>query len=147
MTTANRFRFRIWDVSGKRYEDEGKLYQNGVDASAQSRYGDVERMGFEIGNNWIVQQSTGCLDKNGKEIFEGDILAVADLMPEEAEPANYAVRFGCGTYDSGFYKYQGFYLESAREDDATGGLLFETERLSVIGSIYRNPELLSASRP
>ncbi len=138
-----RFRFRIWNKAEHCFEDNPWISGDGSEGWCYRRMGDGDDgIGFGTGDNWIIQQSTGLSDKNGKEIFEGDVLAVADLIPEESEPANYAVRFGRGTYDSGYYVYQGFYLENAREDDATGGLLFEAGRIAVIGNIFETPELL-----
>jgi len=97
-----------------------------------------------------LMQFTGLKDKNGKEIYEGDI-----IKDEKSDGiANGVVEFGEGTYDSGFYSYQGYYVkypktyfdgdkynryENRFETDATGGYLFGCE---VIGNIYENPELL-----
>lgn len=80
-----------------------------------------------------VMQFTGLLDKNGKEIYEGDILQVA-----------------------GNYKYEvAFILDDEDEEKVSGfGLLapiqgrkflidsFAINNGEIIGNIYSNPELI-----
>lgn len=114
-------------------------------------YGDV--IGFE---DCVLMQSTGLFDKNGKEIYEGDILEVRDTS-----------RFG-GLY-RGAVKYfdnwgvYGFNLLDAKvlstnefKKHSVGFLMKEfgncftlaeasskrNYSYEVIGNIYENPELL-----
>ena len=85
-------------------------------------------------SDFILMQSTGLLDKNGNEIFEGDIVkyeAGCNTVTEEV------------VYDKNF---AGFGVKDA---DAviifTFGELAEDvdlHSLEVIGNIYENPELL-----
>ena len=92
---------------------------------------------FENGetyNGAVLMQSTGLKDKNGKEIFEGDIVKY---------------KAGCNTfteevaYDKNF---SGFGVRDANANIIfTFGELAEDidiHSLEVIGSIYENPELL-----
>lgn len=79
--------------------------------------------------------STGLFDKDGNEIFEGDTIIVDDCC-EESE--KFLVRYGLGTYDSGHYKYIGFFLEKLNMiyahnkygwTDGNANLMFETNRI------------------
>lgn len=75
----------------------------------------------------VSMQFTGLLDKNGKEIYEGDILKGTRYGSECYE----AVKWVCG-YDGDHWPVAGFAFE-----------LDELAGTEVIGNIYENPELLT----
>ena len=72
----------------------------------------------------ILMQFTGLLDKNGKEIFEGDINANDNNRKSEV------------VFYSG-----GFYLKYSRTEYKAIGS-FAPFDLNIIGNLYENPELL-----
>lgn len=85
-------------------------------------------------SDFILMQSTVMLDKNGKEIFEGDIVKY---------------KAGCNTYTEEVAYDKNFGGFGVRDADAniifTFGVLAEDVDLSsleVIGNIYQDPELL-----
>lgn len=79
----------------------------------------------------IRRQFTGLLDKNGKEIYEGDIVEHNDEM--------YAVEYGIQGVDA--FEGVGWNLWSFKDGiEATGERL--TSEIEVIGNIYENPKLL-----
>lgn len=92
---------------------------------------------FENGetyNGAVLMQSTGLLDKNDNEIFEGDIVkykAGCNTFTEEA------------AYDKNF---AGFGVRDANADIifSFGELAedIDLSSLEVVGNIYENPELL-----
>ena len=95
--------------------------------------------------NWFLEhddmkelmQFTGLKDKNGKEIYEGDILkfnlyytivrnGIVDISDNEDYGSNRISGFYLETYEGRYVHMDSYYLD-------------DTE---VIGNIYENPELL-----
>ena len=152
-------KFRIWDKQNKQMmnprepDDEGelviclngKIYKHWfIDAG----YGDGAGGGLAEVNEdikqYILMQYTGLKDQKGKEIYEGDI--VKGFLDER-----FIVRYGEGTFDSGFYRYTGFYLEiikymmypkGEQGEDNYNINEKDVKCLEVIGNIYENPEMI-----
>ncbi len=76
---------------------------------------------FDYFEDEDLMQFTGLFDKNGKEIFEGDILKLS-------EDINVVVRYSD--------KFGGF---TTSEEGTT---LFGSHLAEVVGNIYENPDLL-----
>lgn len=136
-------KFRAWDVLAEKMIDEilmisfvrkeiiGKFSDGST--SVPLKFED-ERNGEDV----ILMQSTGLKDKNGKEIFEGDIVRTTRFLGRADEIG-------------GFYEYEKDYvgvvkvLEGSWVID-TGivavRLWSEIDESEVLGNIYENPELL-----
>ncbi|MEK3729676.1 YopX family protein [Lysinibacillus sp. FSL W8-0953] len=93
-------------------------------------------------DDFPYMQYTGLKDKNGKEIFEGDIVEYNDFNSlrtgghAEDKIIVGKVTFGCGMWmveekNCGHDLYEG---------------LVNDEELEVIGNIYENPEMLGDSQ-
>lgn len=93
-----------------------------------SMWGDDEYSGSII-DDAILMQSTGLKDKNGKEVFVGDIIKCTRGCLHEV----YIEKEYGGTYIGGM---PAVYLKDLREGYAW------TEHEEIIGNIYENPELL-----
>lgn len=83
-----------------------------------------------------LSQFTGLLDKNGKEIYEGDILKVYDIYNETWSENGAEVVFSSGFY----FGYAGGWVLNS------GNIIIKIERQNdreIIGNIYENPELIN----
>ncbi|HGO8537577.1 hypothetical protein HO932_05425 [Streptococcus suis] len=86
---------------------------------------------FEDGRTYdgaVLMQSTGLFDKNGKEIFEGDVVKLKYTVLSDYE----------------FFKVTRFRGGSWRIDNRQRGseLWLRNEDCEIIGNIYENPELV-----
>ena len=131
--------FRVWDKAEHRMFDVEQLVfdPNGELVSIYS-YGpdfsnDLDALMGEKPdlNEAALMEYTGLHDKNGREIYEGDIVHAYDQEPDRYEP-DYR-----GSEATGIVEFHGsmFMLD----DDI---ILNYPPILEVIGNIYENPELL-----
>lgn len=82
-----------------------------------------------------ICQHTGLTDKNGKKIFEGDIVRYGEICGE--------VKFGLHESNWQICKYnQGFYIELPKESLYRKELGYWENKVVVIGNIYDSPKLL-----
>lgn len=89
---------------------------------------------FLVDENTICQY-TGLTDKNGKKIFEGDIVRYGEICGE--------VKFGLHESNWQICKYnQGFYIEFQEEGLYRKELGYYENKVVVIGNIYDSPKLL-----
>jgi hypothetical protein len=126
-------RFRAWDVLAEKMIDEilmisfvrkeiiGKFSDGST--SVPLKFED-ERNGEDV----ILMQSTGLVDKNGKEIFEGDIVKMSKDV--YSEPTYYEV----------VRHYGGAYRLESKQHGCE--LWLRHTDCEVVGNIYENPELL-----
>ena len=121
-------RFRAWDKEFKEMVQVDALVFDEQIIKATYKNGNVVKEDLK---NYILMQSTGLKDKNGKEIFEGDIVKMAKNV--YSEPTCYEVvrhRGGAYRLDS---KQYGCELWLRHTD------------CDIAGNIYENPELLEVS--
>ena len=120
-------RFRAWDKETKSMNGMAEIYRN--------RNQEIELHPRD--ENIILMQSTGLRDKNGKEIFEGDIVKVTDGDERTNFPDG-----GIGTI-CGLDEIFMWYIDGQVHNG-----LFDISQeyyIEVIGNIYENPELLEAN--
>lgn len=123
----DRFRFRAYDPLKKQY-----FYD------VQDMYDDeIECFGYMVDdiykNGYIVEQCTGLRDKNGKLIYEGDIVEVSEAY----ENGIYKVEFCQEDCEYNLYNEDGNFIYQLTENMANF--------IKVIGNILENQELLEGS--
>lgn len=95
------------------------------------------RLDIETLDKLIIMQSTGLKDKNGTEIYEGDILKLHAIFlapDDKIGYIEYSPKYGYSIIFEGNRLYRQEYWAS------TNKLNYE-----VIGNIYENPELLEGA--
>lgn len=132
-------RFRAWDKRKSVMREVAVLHftKGGKVNSIEYWKTPSELKSYHV-RNLVLMQSTGMKDKNGVEIFEGDVVQWGDTPDWEEEPIRVAVvkinpdiQFdsNVGIFQYGRFAYQ------------------DTERfLTILGNIYENPELLEDSK-
>ena len=121
-------RYRAWDKEFKEMVQVDALVFDEQIIKVTYKNGNVAKEDLK---NYILMQSTGLTDKNGKEIFEGDVVKMAKNV--YSEPTCYEVvrhRGGAYRLDS---KQYGCELWLRHTD------------CEIAGNIYKNPELLEVS--
>ena len=90
---------------------------------------------FLVDENTICQY-TGLTDKNGKKIFEGDVVKDSAGVCGEVKFGLYAAGFSIPDTN------QGFYIEFPEESLYRKELGYWENKVVVIGNIYDSPKLL-----
>lgn len=124
-------RFRAWDKEFKEMVQVDALVFDEQLIKATYKNGNVVKEDLK---NYVLMQSTGLTDKNGKEIFEGDILSI------ETDEENVKVKIEV-SWDS---KHALFVFESKKYNEKEAlGELFEDNPypFKIIGNVWEDQEL------
>ena len=121
-------RFRAWDKETKTMIEVSSInFEEHLILGGYWEFGQTESIKFD---EIELMQSTGLKDKNGKEIFEGDIV---DYKGRKA-----VIKWH-GSYASFIYRFVDELQERASDWEP---LFLACYHFEVIGNIYENPELL-----
>lgn len=136
---------------GKRKDNgewiEGNGIVQGQDGISYARWVDIcdDKMRYEVIPESVLR-FTGLKDKNGKKIFEGDIIKAITIDTNTEQLA--VIGFGKFVDGYGDDEYIGFYIEFDGLKTTITQLLMEEVkgRFEVIGNIYDNPEFLGEEK-
>jgi uncharacterized phage protein (TIGR01671 family) len=157
-------KFRAWDVDNKEFVEEFEITHDGY---VRLNYMDGDYFdNFKPKSNLIAMQYVGLKDKNGVEIYEGDIVAYQETIFHYLERKNYKESDGIWVNkiqgkntnmygvekvikgqkceivkwqedETGFYPF----ADSPENCGHCGGGI-DGENIEVIGNIYQNKELI-----
>lgn len=152
----DRFKFRVWLKDEKRYGYLLNLFNCGA-ASSQYEVEEYDEQGDHYtvysANEVILQQCMGLKDKNGKLIFEGDIVEVQYLGAQisifkneySKQPENERFEVFCHEDWLKFYAKNDHYRKTCEIHSLDLEKIIANtynKVYEVIGNIYENPELL-----
>lgn len=123
----SRYKFRVWDKAEKNY---------GGFPFHLSQFGELERVSIDgtlldtNSNRYVVEQCTGLKDKNGKLIFDGDIvrLSIDGSYSFDREvyyceyKCRWFMRLCCSFECEKEYQYYDFSAEKARDLEIIGNI-------------------------
>ena len=130
-------KFRAWDKDNNQMCDVASIWFDRNDD--QYKLGHITIPSQEsvdvIFDNYELMQSTGLKDKNGVEIFEGDVVSVRNHPFQKTELSGAGIEID-GDYLIGWSDHNLTWL-------AGDLLLYQLKPyIEVISNIYENPELL-----
>ena len=117
-------KFRVWAEENKQHFFE--YFEIGEN---EDRYGRFARLASRFGS--IIEQYTGLKDKNGKEIYEGDIL----LIPRTRTSSSAKMYQVIWYHTQARFKFVDICCEIENIN------IGKIKRSEVIGNIHENPEL------
>lgn len=135
--TKDRFRFRIWDTEKKELIYNAENVYDYMRPCPGGKIIEADCFGDVLANKrYIVEQCTGLKDKNGRLIYENDIVKITgDVM---TLPIFYEESKAFVKWDE-----DGFFLHF--ESGETERLFQECWDYEVVGNLHENPELLEAN--
>ena len=133
MNMNREIKFRAWNgkwMSDASYGDW--ISFDGVPYTEADRKYNTPNIEIEKAKDYVLMQFTGLLDKNGKEIYEGDVVK-----------SGYFARLAEVVFVKG-----GFFIKRNPSGEYTLLEWFNKKGLGseVIGNIYENPELLKEDK-
>lgn len=141
-TEQREIKFRAWDSFYKMM-----IHSSYKDFSVLSEF--FKELEGRKENDCVLMQYTGLKDKNGKEIYEGDIVSVLDKTSRENP---YIGEVKWNEFVTGFECYPKEIMHSLflHNPNPEQNLIDELKRfmryprtIEIIGNIYERPELLT----
>ena len=127
-------RFRAWDTTNKEmFKDTFAITESGQVVVVEQE-SVVSPPDYVFVDHLVIMQSTGLKDKNGKEIFEGDIVELKDCGETIGNVKVY--------WDDSLALFQLYAIIVDEKEPMYKVIDDEDCSYIVVGNIYENPELL-----
>lgn len=123
-------KFRAWDSELKQMITEGMILVNGKLITNKIRTEEPFQKGQLIYPDWELMQFTGLQDKNGKNIYEGDIVRIQHPHDVGGDFMNTLGRV---------FWYEGAFYHGNQNGRPPKRMW---EYCEVVGNVFENPELL-----
>lgn len=137
-------KFRAWDTLAKKFTYPDQGYQGHYFLTLNGQFQNLQN--GSGGDEYVVQQWTGLKDKNGKEIFEGDIVNVKRFFTRPyIKDGKIDYKTIDGELETGqviWWELQATFLVEYKGYDEYGDLLCSSVGCEVIGNIFENIDLL-----
>ena len=140
----DRFKFRAWDRERKLLiyswsestTEQRKIYEDvyGKDETYNCWQCCQLDCLDNYGENFIIEQCTGLKDKNGKLIYEGDVVEVSEAY----ENGIYKIEFCQSDCEYNLYNTEGNFMYQLTKSMA--------RYMEVIGNIHENADLIKVGR-
>ena len=131
-------KFRAWDSVKKKFVEHFFITDNSLICNMEKPTSGYNSPIPVEKSELILMQSTGLKDKNGKEIFEGDIIAIEVDDTETPINARVSQNSKIGVLM--------FHVFEDNEDVPMVELLEDNSvAFEIIGNVYENPELLEVT--
>lgn len=135
-----KIKFRAYDRERKEYLSAGNIFlsiNSGKNPNDSVLYLDVLNSPNKYASRFVIEQFTGLFDKNGKEIYEGDIVKTplldpifGDILSDAFD--NAPIEFSNGSFVVSYYNgNHKIYIQDLYD------------KIEVIGNIHENPSLIS----
>lgn len=118
--SMNRLKFRVWDKLEKQFIYSHQGYQGHYVLTLKGEFYNLQN--GSGGNEYVVQQWTGQQDKDGVDIYEGDIL-------------QYDIGLGPITWEVFWDKENGRWLSTKQYGGNTSDWFYHYQ---VVGTIFKN---------
>lgn len=131
----DRFRFRVWNTRTKKLREVAQITLDARQHGGTSEISNMETCHLVYQPHLVLEQCTGLKDKNGRLIFEGDIVQ----HDTAAGPKCWPVLFKDGCFVLPYESGNAWLGKVIQNCPYSSGVV-------VVGNIHENPELLEGGK-